>query len=72
MSSKRPVKSKQKSRLSWVRPQGKEDQEKPDMVEVANVFVRDNHQRKQLFGKFKKSDLPKQSKFASKATRTDA
>ena len=38
-----------------------------DMVVVANVLVGDTHQRKQLFWKFKKSDLLKQSDFASKA-----
>ena len=41
-----------------------------DMVEVANLFVRDNQRRKQLFGKFSKNDLPMKSTFASKATQT--
>ena len=41
-----------------------------DMVEVANLFVGDNQQRKQLFGKFSKNDLPMKSTFASKATQT--
>ena len=35
-----------------------------DMVEVVNLFVRDNQPRKQLFGK------PMNSMFASKATQT--
>ena len=33
-----------------------------DMVEVANLFVGDNHWRKRLFGKFSKYDLPMMSK----------
>ena len=41
-----------------------------DMVEVANLFVADNRQRKHLFGKFSKSDLPMKSVFASKETQT--
>ena len=43
-----------------------------DMVEVANLFVGDKQQRKQLFGKFSKNDLPMKSTctFASKATQT--
>ena len=41
-----------------------------DMVEVVNLFVRDNQRRKQLFGKFSKNDLPMKSMFASKATQT--
>ena len=41
-----------------------------DMVEVANLFVGDNHRRKQPFGKFSKNDLPIKSTFASKATQT--
>ena len=49
----------------------KEIADATDMVEVADVFSGDNHQRNQLFGKFK-SDLPKKSEFASTATQTDA
>ena len=30
-----------------------------DMVEVANLFVGDNQRRKQLFGKFSKTDQPR-------------
>ena len=43
-----------------------------DMVEVANLFVVDKQQRKQLFGKFSKNDLPMKftCTFASKATQT--
>ena len=42
-----------------------------DIVEVANLFVGDhNHQRKHLFGKFSKYDLPMKSVFASNATQT--
>ena len=41
-----------------------------DMVEVTNLFVGDNQQRKHLFGKFSKNDLPIKSTFASKATQT--
>ena len=41
-----------------------------EMVEVANLFVGDNQQRKHLFGKFSKNDLPMKSTFASKATQT--
>ena len=41
-----------------------------DMVEVANLFLRDNQRRKQLFGKFSKNDLPMKSTFASEASQT--
>ena len=38
-----------------------------DMVDVANLFVGDNHR---LFGKFSKNDLPMKYTFVSKATQT--
>ena len=41
-----------------------------DMIEVANLFVGDNHRRKRLLGKFSKYDLPMKSAFVSKATQT--
>ena len=41
-----------------------------DMVEVAHLFVGDNHRRKRLFGKFSKYDLPMKSAFVSKAIQT--
>ena len=41
-----------------------------DIVEVANLFVGDNHRRKRLFGKFSKYDLPMKSAFVSKAIQT--
>ena len=41
-----------------------------DMVEVANLFVGENQQNKQLFGKFSKNDLLMKFSFASKATQT--
>ena len=41
-----------------------------DMVEVANLFVGDNHRRKRLFGTFSKYDLPMKSAFVSKAIQT--
>ena len=41
-----------------------------DVVEVANLFVGDNHRRKRLFEKFSRYDLPMKSAFVSKATQT--
>ena len=42
-----------------------------DKLEVANLFVGgDNQRRKQLFGKFSKNDLPMKSTFASEANQT--
>lgn len=41
-----------------------------DVVEVANLFVRDNHRRRLLFETFSKYDLPMKSVFASKAIQT--
>ena len=43
-----------------------------DMVEVANLFVGDNQQRKHLIGKSSSNeyDVPMKSVFASKATQT--
>ena len=43
-----------------------------DMVEVANLFMGENQQRKRLFGKFSENDPPMKSTFASKATQTVA
>lgn len=41
-----------------------------DLVEVANLFVGDNHRRKHLFGKVSKYDLPMKSLFAYKVSQT--
>ena len=42
-----------------------------DKLEVANLFVGgDNQRRKQLCGKFSKNDLPMKSTFASEANQT--
>ena len=41
-----------------------------DTVEVANLFVGDNHRHKLSFGKFSKYDIPMKSVFASKSTST--
>ena len=48
----------------------KEIADSMDIVEVAILFVGDNHQRKHLFVKFSKLDLPMKSVFASNATQT--
>jgi len=48
----------------------KEIADSMDIVEVAILFVGDNHQRKHLFVKFSILDLPMKSVFASNATQT--
>ena len=42
------------------------------LVDVANDFVGEKENRKQLFGKFSTSDIPKKFSISSKSTQTES